>query len=429
MAIRVVRLGTPRIAGEGIRLGTVRRPPRGVPKRDFARRDFYDVWLPELAPSAPDGLVGARRAVDAGPVAAVRAHLSEGDGRARGPPPHRAARRAVEDDGLLRRLLLRGRQPLPPQPARPAARGGRARRWPREWETSDRRSSRSGRRRPARAHRVAVAQPACGASLFVAHPSKCRLADPPSASTPTRRRPPALPFATRAHCARRSARSRSRPPTPRAQKLQFRALTPDEGLSSSLVQSIVQDSRGFMWFGTTKGLNRYDGYGFAVYRHRAGDSTSLAGNDALTIYEDSQKTLWVGTPAGLSRYDRERDAFRNFIVIAGDTVQVSADPRGAGHALGRHRERPLQVRSRHGQGDAVQRSAPRPRDPGAVRGQRQASLDRHQGQRRLRARSAHRDGEGVVRRPRELGLADAVPGEGRAPIRRGRRGRHLHGAR
>jgi uncharacterized protein YeaO (DUF488 family) len=53
MAIRVVRLGTPRVAGEGVRLGTVRRPPRGVPKGDFARRDFYDVWLPELAPSAP----------------------------------------------------------------------------------------------------------------------------------------------------------------------------------------------------------------------------------------------------------------------------------------------------------------------------------------------------------------------------------------
>ena len=52
MAIRVVRLGQPRAPGEGIRLGTVRRPPRGVPKRDFARRDFYDVWLPELAPSA-----------------------------------------------------------------------------------------------------------------------------------------------------------------------------------------------------------------------------------------------------------------------------------------------------------------------------------------------------------------------------------------
>ena len=52
MAIRIVRLGTPREKGEGLRLGTVRRPPRGVPKADFARRNFYDVWLPELAPSA-----------------------------------------------------------------------------------------------------------------------------------------------------------------------------------------------------------------------------------------------------------------------------------------------------------------------------------------------------------------------------------------
>ncbi len=51
MTIRVVRLGGPRQIGEGIRLGTVRRPPRGVPKAEFASRDFYDVWLPDLAPS------------------------------------------------------------------------------------------------------------------------------------------------------------------------------------------------------------------------------------------------------------------------------------------------------------------------------------------------------------------------------------------
>jgi len=50
--IRVVRLGAPRAKDEGLRLGTVRRPPRGVPKAEFASRDFYDVWLPELAPSA-----------------------------------------------------------------------------------------------------------------------------------------------------------------------------------------------------------------------------------------------------------------------------------------------------------------------------------------------------------------------------------------
>lgn len=53
MAIRIVRLGAPRASGEGLRLGTVRRPPRGVRKEDYARRDYFDLWLPELAPTAP----------------------------------------------------------------------------------------------------------------------------------------------------------------------------------------------------------------------------------------------------------------------------------------------------------------------------------------------------------------------------------------
>jgi len=64
MAIRVVQLGSRRTPGEGLRLGTVRRPPRGVPKNEFASRNFYDVWLPELAPT--EGLVKlALRARDA----------------------------------------------------------------------------------------------------------------------------------------------------------------------------------------------------------------------------------------------------------------------------------------------------------------------------------------------------------------------------
>ena len=52
MSIRILQLGSPRAPGEGVRLGTVRRPPRGVPKSEFASRDFYDVWLPMLSPSA-----------------------------------------------------------------------------------------------------------------------------------------------------------------------------------------------------------------------------------------------------------------------------------------------------------------------------------------------------------------------------------------
>ena len=51
MGIRIIQLGTPRAAGEGLRIGTVRRPPRGVPKAEFASRNYYDVWLPTLSPS------------------------------------------------------------------------------------------------------------------------------------------------------------------------------------------------------------------------------------------------------------------------------------------------------------------------------------------------------------------------------------------
>lgn len=53
MAVRVVRLGSRRLKGEGLRIGTVRRPPRGVPKSQFASQDWYDVWFPNLAPSVP----------------------------------------------------------------------------------------------------------------------------------------------------------------------------------------------------------------------------------------------------------------------------------------------------------------------------------------------------------------------------------------
>ena len=58
MAIRIVRLGSKRAQDEGLRVGTVRKPPRGVPKSEFARQDWYDVWFPELAPSVPTMKLG-----------------------------------------------------------------------------------------------------------------------------------------------------------------------------------------------------------------------------------------------------------------------------------------------------------------------------------------------------------------------------------
>lgn len=99
-----------------------------------------------------------------------------------------------------------------------------------------------------------------------------------------------------------------------AQRLQFRYITPDDGLASSWVQTIAQDQRGFMWFGTVRGLNRYDGYTLRTYRHDANDSTSVGDGRINALYVDSSGTLWVGTDAALSRYDRTRDAFINFVV-------------------------------------------------------------------------------------------------------------------
>lgn len=64
MPIRIVRLGSPRSKDEGTRIGTVRRPPRGVPKAEFAKRDFYDVWFPNLAPSLETMKLGQAAATE-----------------------------------------------------------------------------------------------------------------------------------------------------------------------------------------------------------------------------------------------------------------------------------------------------------------------------------------------------------------------------
>ncbi len=88
MAIRIVRLGDPRAPDEGLRLGTVRRPPRGVPKGQLASRDFYDAWLPELAPS--EALVAlAQRAQRSGDEKAWRSFVRRYRGELKRPPAAR----------------------------------------------------------------------------------------------------------------------------------------------------------------------------------------------------------------------------------------------------------------------------------------------------------------------------------------------------
>ncbi len=77
MAIRIVRLGSPRAQGEGLRIGTVRRPPRGVPKSEFARQDWYDVWFPNLAPSVQTMKLGQQASTPAEWAAFVRKYRAE----------------------------------------------------------------------------------------------------------------------------------------------------------------------------------------------------------------------------------------------------------------------------------------------------------------------------------------------------------------
>jgi ligand-binding sensor domain-containing protein/signal transduction histidine kinase len=97
-------------------------------------------------------------------------------------------------------------------------------------------------------------------------------------------------------------------------RLQFTHLKSDDGLSSSIVTSILQDHKGLVWIGTYDGLNRYDGFNFVVYRNNSADSTSLSNNVVRTIIEDHHKNLLIGTQHGLCLYDRNKDRFLNYML-------------------------------------------------------------------------------------------------------------------
>ncbi|MBX3057193.1 MAG: response regulator [Anaerolineae bacterium] len=95
--------------------------------------------------------------------------------------------------------------------------------------------------------------------------------------------------------------------------LKFTHLSLEEGLSQTTVITILQDSRGFMWFGTQDGLNRYDGYNFVVYRNDPNDLNSLGDNRIRAIVEDSSGMLWIATEAGgLNKYDPDTDTFTRY---------------------------------------------------------------------------------------------------------------------
>lgn len=106
----------------------------------------------------------------------------------------------------------------------------------------------------------------------------------------------------------------------------FTHITTTDGLSHSNVYSIIRDSRGYMWFGTTDGLNKFDGYNIIVYRNDPNVSNSLSNNFVPYILEDTDHDLWIATyGGGLNLYDRESDSFTHFRHNPGDSSSIAGN--------------------------------------------------------------------------------------------------------
>lgn len=104
------------------------------------------------------------------------------------------------------------------------------------------------------------------------------------------------------------------------ENINFHQLNTSDGLSQNIVSSIHQDNKGYLWFGTRNGLNRYDGYDVKVFRKINGDETSLFSNYVVCIFEDKYNTLWVRTKGAIHRYDPYKESFTRFYV-KGQPVQ------------------------------------------------------------------------------------------------------------
>lgn len=107
-----------------------------------------------------------------------------------------------------------------------------------------------------------------------------------------------------------------------AQQLSFSHLSVENGLSQNSVLAIVQDNRGFMWFGTRNGLNRYDGQSFKVYLNAITNPGGQSANHITCLLNDSRGMLWAGTRYGLNRYNQEQDRFE--LVDTGPGISTSA---------------------------------------------------------------------------------------------------------
>ncbi len=106
-------------------------------------------------------------------------------------------------------------------------------------------------------------------------------------------------------------------------KYSLERISLEEGLSQSVINRIIQDREGFMWFATQDGLNRYDGYNFKVFKNDPENCASIPNNSISFVYEDKDGELWTGTYKGLSRYDKRNNCFLNYkINIAGSYKSI-----------------------------------------------------------------------------------------------------------
>ena len=93
------------------------------------------------------------------------------------------------------------------------------------------------------------------------------------------------------------------------QNLKFRHLNSEDGLSQNHVNAIFKDHKGFMWFATDDGLNKYDGYRFYTYKHDTEKTASLCNSIVYDMLEDELGNMWVGTANGLDQFNRDKDTF------------------------------------------------------------------------------------------------------------------------
>ncbi len=111
---------------------------------------------------------------------------------------------------------------------------------------------------------------------------------------------------------------------PPAASYRFEHIKPEKGLPSRTAQAILQDSQGFMWFGTFSGLFRWDGYRFKSYQHDPDNPNSLSADNIGTLFEDSNNIMWVGTKnGGLNRFDRSTGQFVQFRHNPNDPTSLS----------------------------------------------------------------------------------------------------------